>query len=133
MPSRSGGKKTAVHAAPLRRALAPYVAAQWESLTLVLSLLDRPAPGDGFPFRYAGPRAELIQLVDALLLCQRIVPTAPHARPVDCHRHLLSLLHLPVPDNLSDTVAKALARVSPERNLAALLEEYKGRCAEAER
>ena len=46
---------------------------------------------------------------------------------------LLDLLHLPVPDNLSDAIAKALARVSPERNLAALLEEYKGRCAEAER
>ena len=113
--------------------MAPYVAAQWESLTLVLSLLDRPAPGDGFPFRYAGPRAELIQLVDALLLCQRIVPTAPHARPVDCHRHLLSLLHLLVPDNLSDAIAKALARVSPERNLAALLDDYRRRLAEAER
>ena len=124
-PSRRGEKKTAVHAAPLRRALAPFVAAQWESLAFLLSLLGRDNPGDSFPFRYAGPRAELLQFLHAFILCGKIVPTAPHAHPNDCYRHLLALFHLPIPENLSDALAKALSRVNPARPIESLLAQYR--------
>ena len=105
--------------------MTPFVAAQWESLALVLSLLERDDPGDAFPFRYAGPRAELLQFLHAFLLCGRIVPAAPHAHPNDCYRHLLALFHLPLPDNLSDTLSKALARVNPARPIESLLDDYR--------
>lgn len=102
---RRAGEKITVRDGRLRRALEPYLAAQLESVTLVLEALSPSAAVPDFPFRFTGGLTEFARFVRAFFLTGMIVPVGG-ARMVDCLRYLMRLFRIPEPRNLSLVVYK---------------------------